>query len=54
MDEVYIQQVEIVEPEWTPLESAMWLAGLVPTQSISREEMLELYPDGTDACADQS
>lgn len=41
---VVIEQVEIIEPKWTPLEVAMWEAGLVPVRWISREEALQKWP----------
>jgi hypothetical protein len=43
--DVVIEQVEILEPKWTPEEVAMWEAGLVPVRWISREEALQKWPN---------
>jgi hypothetical protein len=40
---IVIEQVEIIEPKWTPYEVMMWQAGLVPFRWVSREECEAKY-----------
>jgi hypothetical protein len=39
--ELVVERIEPIEPQWTPLEEALFLAGLVPVRRVTREELLE-------------
>jgi hypothetical protein len=39
--ELVVERIEPIEPQWTPLEAALFLAGLVPVRRVTREELLE-------------
>lgn len=38
-----IEQVDIIEFPWSPVDVATWGTGLVPVRRISREELEEKY-----------